>query len=90
LEFEKPDLNTFRSLELAYKSINFGGNLPCILNAANEVAVENFLKDRIGFLQMSEIVETCMEKLPFIPKPDYEDFVNTDKETRIKALEIIK
>lgn len=90
LEFEKPDLNTFRSLELAYKSINFGGNLPCILNAANEVAVEHFLKDKIGFLQMSDVVETCMEKLPFIPKPDYEDFVNTDKETRIKALEIIK
>jgi len=90
LHFEKPDLNTFRSLELAYKSINFGGNLPCILNAANEVAVESFLMDKIGFLQMSDIVETCMEKLPFIPKPDYEDFVNTDKETRIKALEIIK
>ena len=90
LTFEKPDLKTFRNLELAYKSINFGGNMPCILNAANEIAVENFLNDKIGFLRMSEVVETCMEKVPFIPKPGYEDFVNTDKETRIKAREIIK
>jgi 1-deoxy-D-xylulose-5-phosphate reductoisomerase len=64
--------------------------MPCILNAANEIAVENFLNDKIGFLRMSEVVETCMEKVPFIPKPGYEDFVNTDKETRIKAREIIK
>ena len=90
LTFEKPDLKTFRNLELAYKSINFGGNMPCILNAANEIAVEYFLKDKIGFLQMSDVVETCMERVPFIPKPGYEDFVNTDKETRIKAREIIK
>lgn len=90
LTFEKPDLKTFRNLDLAYKSINFGGNMPCILNAANEVAVESFLKDELGFLEMSDVVETCMEKVPFIPKPQYEDFVNTDKEARTKAREIIK
>jgi len=90
LTFEQPDLKTFRNLELAYKSINFGGNMPCILNAANEVAVEYFLSDKIGFLEMSDVVETCMDKVPFIEKPHYEDFVNTDKETRIKAREIIR
>lgn len=90
LTFEEPDLKTFRNLELAYKSINFGGNMPCILNAANEVAVESFLHDKLGFLEMSDVVETCMQKVSFISKPQLEDFVNTDKETRILAREIIE
>lgn len=89
LTFEKPDTETFRNLALAYESIKKGGNMPCVLNAANEIAVEYFLKEKIGFLQMSEVVETCMAKLPFISQPSLEDFIDTDKETRIKALEYI-
>ncbi|UII29212.1 1-deoxy-D-xylulose-5-phosphate reductoisomerase [Fulvivirga maritima] len=90
LTFEQPDTDTFRNLALAFEAINKGGNLPCILNAANEIAVEEFLKDNIGFLQMSDIVEKCMEKISFISSPSFEDYVNTDQETRIKALELIK
>ncbi|MGB3464071.1 MAG: 1-deoxy-D-xylulose-5-phosphate reductoisomerase, partial [Cyclobacteriaceae bacterium] len=64
-------------------------NQPCILNAANEIAVEEFLNEKIGFLEISEVVDKCLNNLPFILSPQYEDFVNTDKETRIKAKEII-
>lgn len=90
LTFEQPDTDTFRNLELAYESLRQGGNMPCALNAANEIVVAEFLKDRIGFLEMSEVVERCLEKNDFIKTPSYEDYVNTDKETRIKALELIK
>jgi len=90
LTFEKPDTETFRNLALAFDALHRGGNMPCVLNAANEVAVAEFLKDRIGFLEMSEIVERCLEKMDFIKSPGYEDYVNTDKETRIKAFELIK
>ena len=90
LTFEQPDTTTFRNLALAYEALKKGGNMPCILNAANEIAVEEFLKDNIGFLQMSDIVEKCMEKISFISTPSLEDYVNTDKETRIKALQLIK
>jgi 1-deoxy-D-xylulose-5-phosphate reductoisomerase len=89
LTFEKPDLETFRNLQLAYDALEKQGNMPCILNAANEVVVAEFLNDKIGFLQMSEIVEACMSKLPFIASPTYEDYVYTDKETRVRALELI-
>ena len=89
LTFEQPDMETFRNLGLAYHSLEQGGNMPCVLNAANEVAVEAFLKDKIGFLEMSDVVETCMAKTPFILAPDYEDYVSTDEETRIKAKELI-
>lgn len=89
LTFEKPDLGTFRNLELAYQALHKGGNMPCILNAANEIAVSEFLKERIGFLEMSEVVETCLLKMPYITSPCFEDYVETDKETRIKAQEII-
>lgn len=89
LTFEKPDMETFRNLELAFDALKKGGNMPCILNAANEIAVAEFLKDRIGFLDISNVVEHCMNKIDFINVPSYEDYVNTDKETRIKALEII-
>jgi len=67
-----------------------GGNNPCVLNAANEVAVAEFLKDRVSFLGMSDVVETCLAKMPYISQPNLEDYVSTDKETRIKAFEIIK
>lgn len=90
LTFEKPDAVTFRNLDLAYESIRRGGNIPCVLNAANEIAVREFLNGKVGFLQMPEIVETCMAKIPFIAKPAYDDYVETDRATRIKALEYIK
>lgn len=89
LTFEQPDMETFRNLKLAYEAMEKGGNQPCILNAANEIAVAGFLGDKIGFLEMSDVVEKCMEILPHISQPSIEDYVNTDKETRIKALEII-
>jgi 1-deoxy-D-xylulose-5-phosphate reductoisomerase len=90
LTFEKPDTETFRNLALAFEALNRAGNMPCVLNAANEVAVAEFLKDRIGFLEMSEIVEKCLSKMDYIKSPVYEDYVNTDKETRIRAYELMK
>jgi 1-deoxy-D-xylulose-5-phosphate reductoisomerase len=90
LTFEKPDTETFRNLALAFEALSRGGNMPCVLNAANEVAVEGFLKDRVGFLQMSDIVEQCLAKMDYIASPAIEDYVSTDKETRIKAKELIK
>jgi len=90
LNFEQPDTDTFRNLSLAFHAIHKGGNMPCVLNAANEIIVEGFLNDQVGFLEMSDFVEQCMNKISFIEKPTYEDFVSTDKETRIKALELIK
>jgi 1-deoxy-D-xylulose-5-phosphate reductoisomerase len=89
LTFEKPDRDIFRNLDLAYHSIHQGGNMPCILNAANEVAVEAFLGDSIGFLEISDIVETCLAKSTFISSPGYDDYVASDKEVRIRAKELI-
>lgn len=85
--FEKPDTARFRNLALAYHAMEKGGNLPCILNAANEMVVDAFLKNKIGFLQMSDIIENIMNKIAFIQKPLYEDYVATDAETRIITLE---
>lgn len=85
LSFEKPDLETFVNLSLAYEAMNKGGNMPCVLNAANEVVVQAFLEDKLGFLEMSEVIEKCLSKMPFVSKPQYSDFVATDKETRIYA-----
>jgi 1-deoxy-D-xylulose-5-phosphate reductoisomerase len=90
LTFEKADTETFRNLALSFEALNRGGNSPCVLNAANEVAVAEFLQDKVGFLEMSEIVEQCLDKIDYIESPTYEDYVNTDKETRIRALELIK
>ena len=87
--FEKPDTETFRNLALAFEALKRGGNMPCVLNAANEIAVQEFLKERISFLEMPEIVERCLEKIDFIARPVFEDYVNTDKETRIRALELV-
>jgi len=89
LTFEKPDTETFRNLALAFEALKKAGNMPCVLNAANEIAVEAFLKDKIGFLKMPEVVEECMAKMHFVPNPTLEDYVNTDQETRIKAYELI-
>ncbi len=90
LTFEPPDTETFRNLALAFKALERGGNMPCVLNAANEVAVAEFLKDKVGFLQMSDVVEHCLAKIKHIINPNLEDYVETDRETRIKALEFIK
>lgn len=88
--FEKPDLNRFRNLALAYEALKQEGNMPCILNAANEVVVDAFLKNKIGFLEMSDVIENIMLKTAFIRKPTYEDYIKTDAEAREKAREFIK
>jgi 1-deoxy-D-xylulose-5-phosphate reductoisomerase len=90
LTFEKPDTETFRNLALAFEALQRGGNMPCVLNAANEVAVAEFLKDRVGFLEMSDIVEQCLAKIDYIKTPSYDDYVQTDLETRKKAFELVK
>lgn len=82
LTFEQPDKDTFRNLSLAYEAMNKGGNMACILNAANEIMVEAFLSDKIKFLQIAELNEKCMNAVSFIQKPTLEDYVNTDIETR--------
>jgi 1-deoxy-D-xylulose-5-phosphate reductoisomerase len=87
LTFEQPDIETFRNLGLAFEALDKGGNMPCILNAANEVAVDAFLKDEIGFLQMSDLLANCMAQGTFLASPSLEDYVNTDKTTRIMAQE---
>jgi len=89
LTFEEPDLETFRNLALAYHAMDKGGNLACILNAANEVAVDAFLHDKIKFLQIAELNEKCMNKVSYIQNPSLEDYVNTDSETRRVAAELL-
>ncbi len=89
LTFEQADTKTFRNLALAFEAMNKGGNAPCILNAANEIAVAAFLKDEIGFLEMSDLVEKCLQTIHFINKPSYADYVETDKETRRVAANLI-
>ncbi|GJM61944.1 1-deoxy-D-xylulose-5-phosphate reductoisomerase [Persicobacter diffluens] len=89
LTFEQPDTKTFRNLQLAYAAIEKGGNMPCILNAANEIAVQAFLEDRIGFLNMSDLIEKCMQSGEFIAQPSLEDLINTDKVIRNLASELI-
>ena len=89
LNFEKPDTTTFRNLRLAYDALEKGGNAACVLNASNEVAVEAFLKDRIGFLEMSDIIEETLIAVDFVKQPSLEDFIETDKKSRITAKELI-
>jgi 1-deoxy-D-xylulose-5-phosphate reductoisomerase len=89
LTFEKPDLNTFRNLSLAYEALDKKGNMACILNAANEVTVQAFLDDKIKFIEIQKYNELAMEKVSFIAKPTYDDYVNTDKETRALTQEFI-
>ena len=87
--FEKPDEERFRNLAFAYYAMERGGNMPCILNAANEIVVAEFLKDKIGFLQMSDIIEKVLAKSDFIAKPDYEAYVKTDAQVRRLTKEMI-
>lgn len=90
LTFEQPDMATFRNLKLAFTALEKGGNMPCIINAANEVAVAAFLKGEVGFLAMSDVIETCMQHINYIGVPSLEDYLNTDKETRIFAQNLIQ
>jgi 1-deoxy-D-xylulose-5-phosphate reductoisomerase len=89
LTFEKADTNTFRSLGLAYRAMNMGGNSACVLNAANEIAVEAFLNDKIGFLNMSDLIDNCLEKITFVKNPSLEDYIETDEQTRILAKKLL-
>jgi 1-deoxy-D-xylulose-5-phosphate reductoisomerase len=90
LTFEQPDTETFRNLALAYESIRKGGNAPCILNAANEICVEAFLQDKLGFLEISDIIETSLDKVSYIRSPKLEDYIFTDGETRRIVKELIQ
>lgn len=90
LNFEEPDLRTFRNLSLATIALNKGGNLPCVLNAANEIAVYAFLKNRIGFLDMTDLIEKTMQHVSFIEKPSLDEYFESDAEARNFAADIIK
>ena len=90
LTFEKPDYEKFRNLRLAYDALRRGGNIPCILNAANEVAVDAFLKGKIGFFAMSDIIEQTISETAFISSPTLDDYIATDREARARSSEKIK
>ena len=90
LTFDEPDYRTFRNLTLAIEALNKGGNLPCVLNAANEIAVYAFLRNRLGFLEMTDIIEKVMEKVPYIDKPSLEEYFESDGEARHYAADLIK
>lgn len=89
LTFAKADMETFRNLGLAYSALKSGGNMPCIINAANEVVVNAFLNNQIGFLQMSDVIEQCMADMPFIQEPILDNYLETDAQTRIFARELV-
>lgn len=90
LTFEQPDMETFRNLQIAFDALAKGGNAPCILNAANEIAVAAFLSKEVGFLEMSDLIATTLEKATFIAKPSLDDYVETDREARIITETLIK
>lgn len=89
LTFEEPDLNRFRNLAFAFEAVRKGGNMPCVLNAANEIVVSAFLQEKIGFLKMSDIIENVMKRATFVSVPEYEDYVTSDNEARRLASELI-
>jgi 1-deoxy-D-xylulose-5-phosphate reductoisomerase len=89
LSFEVPDLKKFRNLALAFEAMEAGGNIPCTLNAANEIAVQAFLEGKISFSEMPVIIEKCMSTITCIKQPGFEDYRDTDKEARAIALKII-
>jgi len=90
LNFWEPDLKKFRNLALAYEALNLQGNMPCILNAANEIAVSMFLNNRLGFADMPHLIELCMANTDFVKDPSLEELIKTDNEARIKAFEFVK
>lgn len=89
MTFEEPDTNRFRNLSFAFEAAKTKGNMPCTMNAANEIAVAAFLQDKIGFLEMSDVIEKTMQKTAFVQAPTYEDYVQTDIEARSIAQEFI-
>lgn len=89
LTFEKPDLKRFRNLALAFDAMAKGGNMPCVLNAANEVVVSAYLNGKIGFIQMSDIIEQAMNTAHFVAQPTYDDYVATDAEIRATTQQLI-
>lgn len=89
LSFEEADKKTFRNLALAFEALNIGGNMPCVINAANEVVVAEFLNMSIGFLQMSDVIEKCMREMAFVANPTLQDYMDSDKNTRIYAQELV-
>ena len=89
MTFEKPDRERFKNLELANQAMLQGGNMPCIVNAANEIVVDAFLHEKISFYGMSDAIGHAMEQMQFIKTPTYEDYVLTDSETRKYARSII-
>lgn len=89
LTFTQADTTTFRNLDLAYQALRKGGNMACIVNAANEVVVSAFLKDQIGFLEMSDVIESCMYKVEFIAEPSLNNYLETDEHTRIFAHQLV-
>lgn len=89
LNFYRADQDTFRNLDLAYTALRKGGNMPCIINAANEVVVEAFLQDKIGFLQMSDVIASCMDGIEFIAQPSLNNYLETDEHTRIFAGQLV-
>ncbi|GAA4332187.1 1-deoxy-D-xylulose-5-phosphate reductoisomerase [Flaviaesturariibacter amylovorans] len=90
LNFDEPDYRTFRNLTLAIDALKKGGNLPCVLNAANEIAVWAFLKNKLGFLEMTDVIEETMQKVPFIERPNIEEYYASDGEARHLAADLIK
>lgn len=90
LQFEEPDRKTFRNLDLAYAAMKKGGNTPCVLNAANEIAVQAFLEDKIGFLEMSDVIEKCLARMNYVSHPTLEDYVSCDQETRLQATSFLQ
>ena len=90
LSFETPDTKKFRNLALAFEAMKAGGNIPCAMNAANEIAVRAFLEKKIGFMQMPDIIERCMTNITSIAQPGFDDYVETDSEARAMALKYIR
>jgi 1-deoxy-D-xylulose-5-phosphate reductoisomerase len=89
LTFQPPDIKKFRNLALAFFAMDRGGNMPCVLNAANEIVVDAFLKNKISFLKMPDVIEKCLNTMTFISHPSVSDYIETDKETRLMAGRII-
>jgi 1-deoxy-D-xylulose-5-phosphate reductoisomerase len=90
LNFEAPDLKTFRNLAIATEAMYKGGNVPCIMNASNEIVVEAFLQNQIGFLAMSDVIEKCIDQISFIEKPTLQNYLDNDAEARELSLELLK
>jgi 1-deoxy-D-xylulose-5-phosphate reductoisomerase len=90
LTFEDPDYKTFRNLALAIEALKKGGNLPCVLNAANEIAVYAFLRNRVGFLDMTEMIERTMQYVSYLEAPSLEEYFESDAEARNFAASLIK